>query len=294
MFYELLTGRKPFIGRQRHGHVHEARPGDVRAAAAIGARHAGLAGHAGLPDDGEETGAAAARRRHGRRRPGQHPGEGRGPAQRRRRAVRRQRCIDRGRGQTNSTRKTRTPPAPADRQGQEKDARRRCRSIRRCWFQAIGVARSCWRIVGHSSICVLRPPSADKLYQQAEKLMESDNAEDREAAPGRPDQQYLDALPGRADEQTETDPGLGRSDRNRRLQRRGLLRQVLQKERARLVYRLVAGRRDAEGRSRRSTRRTTATVDASERIWQQIEQQEATGLWVLVTAKASQRANASS
>ena len=66
VFYELLTGRKPFIAESSvdmflmHVQAH------VSPAGAVEPGHSRLARHAHLPNDGEEAGAPAARRGHGR------------------------------------------------------------------------------------------------------------------------------------------------------------------------------------------------------------------------------------
>jgi serine/threonine-protein kinase len=69
------------------------------------------------------------------------------------------------------------------------------------WFQATGLMLGLG-IVGTLLYLVFKPPSAEKLYQQAEKLMTSANVEDHDKAQTGPIEKYLNRYGSQDDELT--------------------------------------------------------------------------------------------
>jgi serine/threonine-protein kinase len=91
--------------------------------------------------------------------------------------------------------------------GKGKSRRKRAKKIyERIWFRATGLVLAL-AVVGTLLYLVFRPPSPDKLYQQAERLMKSANEEDHEKAYDGPITEYFkrryDKRPGPQTEQIQ-------------------------------------------------------------------------------------------
>jgi serine/threonine-protein kinase len=115
----------------------------------------------------------------------------------------RSRMVDRPRGQRHAD-DTEKEVARTLLGGKAK-ARRKSRKkpwYRLVWLQAAGLGALLLGIVG-ALVLALRPPSADKLYQQAQRLMSSPSYEDHEKARAGPIKQYLAHYPDRPGEKTK-------------------------------------------------------------------------------------------
>ncbi len=152
------------------------------------------------------------------------------------------------------------------------------------WFQAIGLLLGLG-IVGTLLYLVFRPPSADKLYQQAEKLMESGNSGDqvKAVAPDGPITQYLKHYRGRANAHTKQVQDW--ADQINIAEKERLLDRYIQKERSKALVRLSPDDETQKQAFAAVKAEDDGDRDKASELWQQIQQQEATGVWGLVAAK---------
>jgi serine/threonine-protein kinase len=121
--------------------------------------------------------------------------------------------------------------------GKGRSRRKKKKFYQRVWVQATGLLLALG-VVGSLLALVFRPPSADNLYQQAKKLMDSPNFEDHEKALDGPIKEYLRRYGNREDQQAKTvqewNDGVAIQQKER------LLYNYLQKEHSKAVFKFQA------------------------------------------------------
>jgi serine/threonine protein kinase len=152
------------------------------------------------------------------------------------------------------------------------------------WLKVVGLLLALG-FVGTLLYLVFRPPSADKLYQQAAKLMKSGDAQDQQkavAADG-PITQYLKHYRDRADAQTKQIQEW--NDQINIADKEDLLNRYMQKERSKAVLRIHPEDEIQKQAFDAVKAEDNGDRDKASEFWKQIEQQENTAVWGLVAAK---------
>jgi serine/threonine-protein kinase len=111
--------------------------------------------------------------------------------------------------------------------GKGRSRRKKKKWYQQGWVQAAGLLLALG-VAGTLLFLVFRPPSPDNLYQQAEKLMKSPNFEDHEKALDGPIKEYLRRYGSRGDQQAKTVQGWAEETEN--TQKEKFLQNYLQKK----------------------------------------------------------------
>ncbi|HWG41607.1 MAG TPA: serine/threonine-protein kinase [Gemmataceae bacterium] len=119
--------------------------------------------------------------------------------------------------------------------GRSKRKRTKKKLYEQVWFRAVGLLLAL-AVAGTLLFLAFRPPSADKLYSQAEKLMKSGKEEDRDKALKGPIKEYLQRYPNRNDQQAQTIRGWDDQIESAQCEER--LERYLNKERNKSAIRL--------------------------------------------------------
>jgi serine/threonine-protein kinase len=149
------------------------------------------------------------------------------------------------------------------------------------WVQAVGLLLALG-VVGTLLALVFRPPSPDLLYQQAKKLMDSPSFEDHEKALDGPIDEYLRRYPNRDDEQARTVRGW--ANEVGVTQREQLLQNYLQKERPDSLVKLRPQDKTQEEAFAAARAEEGGDRDEAERRWKAVKQEQSP-LWELVADK---------
>jgi serine/threonine-protein kinase len=115
----------------------------------------------------------------------------------------RARLLDRPRGERNPSEEDKDAARTLiTGRGRPKKKRKKKPLHRQAWLQALGLLLLLGGVIGLLAV-FLRPPSADKLYGQAKGLMESNDPDKQEAARDGPIKEYLQRYGGAPGEQTD-------------------------------------------------------------------------------------------
>jgi eukaryotic-like serine/threonine-protein kinase len=167
--------------------------------------------------------------------------------------------------------------------GKSKRKQTKKKIYEKVWFQAVGLLVV---LAGAATLLflALRPPSADKLYQQAQKVMQSGNFEEQKKAiaPNGVIGKYLSSQRGRTDERTREVQAW--SDQVQREQKEQLIDNYLQKERNRSPIKV-----QAQDETEKQAFAAAKAEDEGERtkaseLWQQVKQ-TGSRTWDLVADK---------
>ncbi len=119
--------------------------------------------------------------------------------------------------------------------GKGRSRRKKKKWYQQVWVQAVGLLVALG-VAGTLLYLAFRPPSPDNLYQQAEKLMNSRNFEDHENALDGPIKEYLRRYGKRGDQQARTVQKWAEETEN--TQKEHFLQNYLQKERSQSSFKL--------------------------------------------------------
>jgi eukaryotic-like serine/threonine-protein kinase len=162
--------------------------------------------------------------------------------------------------------------------GKGRSKRRKKKFYQRVWFQAAGLLLAL-AVVGTLLALVFRPPSPDKLYGEATRLMDSPNFEDHEKALEGPIKEYLRRYPDRDDQQART---VRDWDTQIRItQKEQLLQNYLQKERANSPIKVYPQDKLEEQAFAAAKAEDGGDREEAERRWKAVKQ-EGSPIWVLV------------
>jgi serine/threonine-protein kinase len=152
------------------------------------------------------------------------------------------------------------------------------------WMQAVGLLLML-AVAGTLLYLVFRPPSADRLYEQAKKLMESGQAADQQkaAAPDGPITLYLKHYRGRSDAQARQVQEW--ADHLRIAEKEELLDKYIQKQRSKALLKVQADNPTEEQAFAAVKAEEDGDRPKASEIWQQLKQQQETAAWGLVAAK---------
>jgi serine/threonine-protein kinase len=160
--------------------------------------------------------------------------------------------------------------------GKSKRKSSKKRSHRLVWLQAVGIL-FLLGLAGGALYLVFRPPSAAKLYKQAETLMKSDKEEDHEKALNKPIKEYLNHYAARPGSQSDQilawrDQALVEMNENK------LKRMLHMRKEKNLPFPPQEGEEDA---FKAAEAEDAGDVVEARRFWQQTQKNAAHG-WSLV------------
>ena len=167
--------------------------------------------------------------------------------------------------------------------GKSKRKQTKKKLYEKVWFRATGMLL----VLGIAATLLylaFRPPSADALYLQAQKVMQSGNFEEQEKAitPNGPIGKYIHYYRARSDERTRE--VLAWSDRVEREQKEHLIENYLQKERSKSPLKVQAQDKAEEQAFAAAKAEDEGERTKASELWQQVKQ-GGSRTWDLVADK---------
>jgi serine/threonine-protein kinase len=165
--------------------------------------------------------------------------------------------------------------------GKGRSKRKKKKLHQQVWVQATGLLLALG-VAGTLLYLVFRPPSPDNLYQQAKKLMDSSNFEDHEKALDGPIKEYLRRYGNRGDQQAKTVQGWAEETEN--TQKEQLLQNYLQKERSASAFKLKPNDKREELAFAAVSAEDEGNRETARGKWEEIKQ-EGSPIWGRVADK---------